>query len=150
MSKILAPEVFVAGLSQLRLPISPRPAMAAVVGGVELSIACAVILLTTWPSALFCSLAYAAFAAIVERARRSGSVGDCGCFGSFKSQIDGLAVLRNISFALVALFLAIERLTTSLIGYEMATGIATSVFLTLASAVVDTLIAVRGAATERP
>lgn len=143
VSKLLAPEKFLAGLHRLRLPIPSRTSSAVAIGLAECVVAVANIILSLWILALACLSLYLIFAAVLERARRAGVLGDCGCFGAIATAIDITAVARNGLFACVALVLLAVRVSGVSASYDSSVTIAMSVALLLGAAVIDTLFTLR-------
>ena len=143
VSKLMAPSAFLIGLPQFRLNLPTVPAMATTVGLFELAIGEALILVAAWESAVLCALAYFGFGLVVERARRLGASGDCGCFGTLASRIDGLAALRNVGLGLAALLIAFTRGSGVLPSYDESGALLVAVTTLLTAAALDTLVSVR-------
>lgn len=143
ISKLMAPSAFLMALPQFHSDLPARPATARAVGLFELAAAGALILMVRWESAVVCTVAYVAFGLVVERARRLGASGDCGCFGSLESRIDGLAVVRNIALGLAALLIAFGRGMGLLPNYDASTALPVALSTLLAAAALDTFVSVR-------
>ena len=143
VAKLLSPAGFSVALPQYRLSLPSRPATAQAVGLLELVVAGALIAVVRWESAALCAGAYLGFAFVVERARRLGASGDCGCFGSLASRIDRGAVLRNVGLGIAAGLISLGRALSQLPEYGASAGLVAAVMLLLGTAVLDTVVTVR-------
>jgi hypothetical protein len=143
LSKLLAPDRFSLALPTFGLGLPQRPSTSVAIGLAELGIGIANVLVPSWQSAACLSLFYLAFGVVIERARRRGASGDCGCFGALPARIDRVAVVRNLGFALAAATLAVGRAVGVLVSYEPASAAAATVGLVLASAALDTYLSIR-------
>lgn len=143
VAKIMAPAAFAAALPRLRIPLPQSRRGSWAVATLELTLAGTLLVMVRWESTATVALAYAAFAVIVERARRSGASGDCGCLGSLPSHIDAAAVIRNTGLALVATLFAVARWSGFFPAYDSSTALIGALSIFLAAAVLDTFLAVR-------
>lgn len=145
ISKLMSPSAFLAALPRLRLDALNRSETATAVGLAELATAAALLLVIRWESAAAAGATYVAFAVIVDRARRLGASGDCGCFGSVQSRIGAPAVVRNGVLALGAAALALGRALGLFPAYDVSSALVLGVLILLASAGLDTFLFVRRA-----
>lgn len=144
VSKLLGSESATEGLRRLQLRIPARKSSVVILGVVECTVGTVTITLSDeWIPAAACVVLYLLFAAVLERARRAGAEGDCGCFGALSAKIDAAAVVRNVLFAAIAIALLGARISSAGLGYDQWLGVAASVLVALASGVIDTLVTIR-------
>lgn len=143
VAKLMAPATFVAALP--RLGIRSRFVTPITVGAFELLVASALLLSDGAEIAFLVAATYFVFTYVLHQARRAGEPGDCGCFGALRTRIDSAAVRRNAVLAVLSVTLGAARTFDLLPSYDPGSGLAALIALGLASAVVDTLLAVRSA-----
>jgi hypothetical protein len=146
IAKLTAPTTFLVALPRLHLGLPSTARTVNAVGAVEIVGGAALLVAERWESAAACGVAYGGFAILIERARRSGAAGDCGCFGALPSRIDARAVWRNLGLGALALALAIGRATGALPNYGLGTALLVGVGMLLSTAALDTVLVVRRAA----
>jgi hypothetical protein len=140
VAKALGPTQSAAGLR--RLGVSAPPQAVAVL---EMAVASAVLIVSRWETAVALVVTYAAFAVVLDRARRDRVAGDCGCFGRLGGRIDAMAVFRNIGLALGALALAVVRQAGAAQDYEVTSALLALAIMAIASGAIDTLVTLRDA-----
>jgi hypothetical protein len=137
VAKALGPTESSDGLRRLGVNVPPP-----VIAAAESLIASTLVLINRWETALLLAATYAIFTLVLERARRRGVAGDCGCFGRLGGRINTLAVLRNAALVVGALALAAARRSGSAEDYELLSGVVSLAMLAVASGVIDTFLVV--------
>ena len=144
VSKVMDPTRFRLALTQYRVRLPGRGAVVHLIACVELTLGGIVLVIPVAGSAVVAALGYLLLAGVLERARRLGAKGDCGCFGSLPASIDRVGVARNVGFAIVAAIIASARWLRLLPPYEPVVGVWCAIGIALAAATCDTALAVRG------
>lgn len=143
-SKLLDPSRFMATVETFGVGLlRPTPASALAVATVELFAGGSLIVSDHPAAAAVGGAAYTTFTALMARAWRNGSAGDCGCFGALGGQINGLAVLRNAAFACGAFGLAYARATHLAAGYDAAPALIVCLAVALGGAALESIVVAR-------
>jgi hypothetical protein len=143
VSKVMEGSRFRAALAQYRLPVPASTGVVAAIAGVELTLGAVGLLAPVAATAIVTALGYLLLASALERARRLGAIGECGCFGALAASIDRAGVLRNLAFAVLAMAVAVARGTGLLPAYDVLLGVWSVIAIALAAAACDTALAVR-------
>lgn len=142
-SKIMDPRPFLNALPRLHTGLPARHTTATLVGSLEAVTGIGLLVVSSWLTAAAATALYLAFAVVIERARRLGSVGDCGCFGTLRSRVDLNATLRNVSLCAVSGLITVARGVGALHMYPVPEALPLLVGTVLLSAGIDTWGALR-------
>jgi hypothetical protein len=135
---------FRAALALYRLPFPASRGVVLAVATAELALGVTVLVGPGPSSAAVAALGYALLAGVLERARRLGATGECGCFGALPASIDLGGVLRNAVFAALSAAIAAARWHGLLPMYDPMWGVWCVIAIALVAATCDTALAVRG------
>ena len=143
-SKFLDPSRFASALPRFGLSfLHPGSTSARLVGAVELGVGAALVTLAVALTGIAAGVLYLGFAFLLLRARLRGASGDCGCFGTFSSNIDYASSGRNLILSVGAFGVAYLRSQGWFALYEPGLAATLVVAVTLGAAAADTILTIR-------